>query len=68
MMAEGYDRRHPYCSVVVKLKEGVRVDARVERVDTNRPKKIKIGIPLSVKFLQQGEKNNLKTYLAFEAL
>ena len=68
MIAEGYDRNHPYCSGVVELKEGIRVDARIEGVDTNRPENIKIGMPLAVKFLHRGEKENLKTYLAFEAL
>ena len=42
--------------------------ARIEGVDTNRPENIKIGMPLAVKFLHRGEKENLKTYLAFEAL
>jgi hypothetical protein len=68
VMAEGYDRRHPYCSRVVKLKEGVRDCARIEGVGTNRQEKIKVGMPLFVRFLHQGEKDNLKTYLEFEAL
>lgn len=68
MIAEGYNRNHPYCSGVVQLEEGVRVDARIEGVDTNRPENIKIGMPLAVKFLHRGEKGKLKTYLAFEAL
>ncbi len=28
MIAEGYNRKNPYCSGVVELEEGVRVDAR----------------------------------------
>jgi len=67
MIEEGYNRKNPYCSGVVELKEGVRVDARIEGVDMNRPEKIEVGMPLSVKFLHRGEKDNLKTYLAFEA-
>jgi uncharacterized OB-fold protein len=66
MMAQGYDRKHPYCSGVVELEEGTRVDARIEGVDATRPEEIKIGIPLRVKFLHQVEGENRETYLAFE--
>jgi uncharacterized OB-fold protein len=66
MIAEGYNRKNPYCSGVVELEEGPRVDARIEGVDTNRPEDIKVGMPLKVKFLHRGEGDDLKTYLAFE--
>jgi len=66
MMAQGYDRKHPYCSGVVELEEGARVDARIEGVDASRPEDIKIGMPLKVKFLHQVEGENRETYLAFE--
>jgi len=66
MMAQGYDRKHPYCSGVVELEEGARVDARIEGVDATRPEDIKIGMPLRVKFLHQVEGENRETYLAFE--
>ena len=65
MMAEGYDRERPYCSGVVALEEGPRVDARLEGVDAKNPETIKVGMPLEVKFLHRGEGQNLKTYLAF---
>lgn len=68
MVAEGYDRKHPYCSGVVKLEEGARVDARIEGVDATKPEEIQIGMPLSVKFLHRGEGENIKTYLAFRPL
>ncbi len=68
MIAEGYNRNHPYCSGVVELEEGVRVDARIEEVDTNRPEDIKIGLPLKVTFLHRGEGEGQKTYLAFRPL
>jgi len=68
MIAEGYNRKHPYCSGVVELEEGVRVDARIEGVDTNKPEDIKLGMPLSVRFLHRGEKETLMTFLAFEPL
>jgi len=66
MIAEGYDRKHPYCSGVVELEEGVRVDARIEGVNPNKPEDIKVGMPLNAKFLHRAEKEMLRTFLAFE--
>ena len=66
MIKEGYDRQHPYCSGVVELEEGVRVVARIEGVNTNKPETIKVGTPLTVQFLHRGEGENLKTFLAFK--
>jgi uncharacterized OB-fold protein len=68
MMAEGYDRKHPYCSGVVELEEGGRVDARIEGVDASKPEEIKVGMPLKAKFLHRGKGENLETFLAFEPL
>lgn len=68
MIEEGYDRKHPYVSGVVELEEGTKVDARIEEVDGGKPETIKIGAPLTVKFLHRGEGENLKTFLAFRPL
>jgi uncharacterized OB-fold protein len=68
MIAEGYDRKHPYCSGVVELDEGVRVVARIEGVDATKPEGIKVGMPLTVRFLHRGEGDKRKTYLAFMPL
>ena len=68
MMEEGFDRKHPYVSGLVKLGEGVKVDARIEEVDGTKPETIKIGTPLTVKFLHRGEGDQLRTYLAFKPL
>lgn len=65
MRAEGYDRNNPYCSGVVELDEGARVDARIEGVDTQNPETIKIGMPLKVQFLHRPEDGPVTTYLAF---
>ena len=65
MIAEGFDRKHPYVSAVVQLEEGTGVDARLEDVDGTKPEAIKIGTPLTVKFLHHGEGENLRTVLAF---
>ncbi len=68
MIDEGFDRAHPYITGVVELKEGVNVVARIEGLDGNKPKSIKIGTPLTVKFLHRCEGDNQKTFLAFESL
>ena len=65
MMAQGYDRKHPYCSGVVELEEGARVDARIEGVDAGKPEDIKIGMPVKVTFLHWDEGENPQTFLAF---
>lgn len=67
MIEEGYDRNNPYCTGIVELEEGVKISARIEGVDAKNPDKIKIGIPLTVEFLERGEGEEKKTYLAFKA-
>ncbi|MFH1480308.1 MAG: Zn-ribbon domain-containing OB-fold protein [Pseudomonadota bacterium] len=66
MIAEGYNRKNPYCSGVVELEEGARVDARIQGVDAKKPEDIKVGMPLKAAFLHRGEGEDLRTYLAFE--
>ena len=65
MIKEGYDRDNPYCSGAVELAEGARVVARIEGVDSIHPETIKVGMPLKVKFLNQGDEDNRQTVLAF---
>jgi uncharacterized OB-fold protein len=65
MRAEGFDRKNPYCSGVVELTEGARVDARIEGVDTQNPENIKIGTSMKVQFLHRPEDGPARTYLAF---
>lgn len=66
MIQRGYDRKTPYVSGVVELDEGVRVDARIEGVDTSKPEAIKVGTPLKVKFLHYDQEDDQETVLAFE--
>ena len=66
MADEGFDRNNPYCVGVVELDEGTRVDARIEGVDASKPETIKVGMPLTVKFLHRGEGDAQRTFLAFE--
>lgn len=68
MVAQGYDRQHPYISGVVELEEGVKIDARITGVDANKPEAIKIGTPLRVEFLHMGEADKMDTFLAFKPL
>ena len=68
MIEEGFDRKHPYCVGVVELDEGTRVDARIEGVDPNNPESIKIGMPVSVKYLHRGEGERAYTYIAFNPM
>ena len=68
MIKEGYDRKHPYISGVIELEEGVKVDARIEGVDGNKPETIKVGTPLTAKYLHRDEGENAQTFLAFEPL
>ena len=65
MRAEGYNRRNPYCSGVVELDEGPRVDARIEGMNPENPESIKIGTPLKVKFIHGQRDERPTTYLAF---
>ena len=66
MMAEGYNRKNPYCVGVVELEEAVRVDARIEGVDARNPETILVGMPMQVRFLRRGEGEEARTCLAFE--
>ena len=66
MVAEGYDRKHPYCSGVVELEGGVRTAARVEGVEGSKPETIQIGSAVSAVYLHRGEGEEKITYLAFK--
>ncbi len=66
MIAQGYGRKHPYCSGVVDLDEGGRVDARIDGVDAAHPENIKVGMPMRVKFLHREGGEIPETYLAFD--
>jgi uncharacterized OB-fold protein len=66
MMAQGYDRKHPYISGVVELAEGGRVDARIEGVDPSTPESIRIGLPMKAAFIRRKDVGVPETYLSFE--
>lgn len=67
MVEQGFDRKNPYISGIVELEEGARMSARITGVDPTKPAEIQIGTPLSVDFVEFGEGEAKKTYLAFKA-
>jgi uncharacterized OB-fold protein len=66
MIAAGYDRKNPYCVGVVELAEGPKVSAQILGVDVLHPEQIQIGMPLKATFIERGEGEAKKTFLAFE--
>ena len=66
MAALGYGRDNPYCSGVVELDEGGRLDARIEGLDAKNPESIEVGLSLKVKFLREGSEKGGTVTLAFE--
>jgi uncharacterized OB-fold protein len=67
MIKAGYGRDNPYATGIVELVEGPKISARILGVDAKKPESIRIGIPLSVEYLEQVEGEVKKTYLAFRA-
>jgi uncharacterized OB-fold protein len=66
MIAQGYNRKNPYCSGVVELDDGGRVDARIIGVDPTEPEGIRVGMPVRVTFIHWGKGKEKETFLAFE--
>jgi len=67
MIKAGYGRDNPYISGIVELAEGPRMSARILGLDPRAPESIRIGAPLTVEFLEQGEAEARHTYLAFRS-
>jgi uncharacterized OB-fold protein len=68
MLEAGYDRKNPYCAGIVQLDEGPSISAQIIGVDEKRPQEIAVGTPLQVAFIERGEGEQKRTFLAFEAL
>ena len=68
MIEAGYGRDNPYCSGIVKLREGPSISAQILGVDISHPETIKIGTPLKAKFLQRETGEQKKTFLAFQVM
>ncbi len=67
MVEAGYDRKNPYMSGVVQLAEGPMISAQILGLDAAHPDVAMIGAPLSATFIQRGEGEAARTYLAFQA-
>lgn len=67
MIDAGYSRDKPYCVGIVELENGSRISAQILGVDVTRPQEIEIGMPVQVTFVERGEGEEQRTYLAFEA-
>jgi uncharacterized OB-fold protein len=67
MIEAGYNRKNPYCAGIVQLDEGPAISAQIIGIDPTKPEEIKIGTPVRVAFVQRGEGETQRTYLAFEA-
>lgn len=66
MLDAGYGRTNPYCTGIVQLDEGPAISAQIIGVDPAKPGQIEIGTPVRLAFLQRGEGEKSRTYLAFE--
>ena len=72
MIDAGYDRDNPYCVGIVEMDEGPRIGAQILGVDVDHPENIKLGLPMTVEFVERGSWHIVeelaqvkKTYLAF---
>ena len=68
MIEAGYGRDKPYLAGVVELDEGVKISAQVLGMDASKPEEVKIGTLLEAEFVERGEGDTQKTFLAFRAV
>lgn len=66
MIAAGYDRHKPYVAGIVELEEGPRISAQIAGVDGTQPDLAWIGRAVRAKFIERGEGEKRRAYLAFE--
>lgn len=62
----GYSRTNPYLSGIVALEEGVQISARLVGMDSTNPLGIKIGAPLVMTIIREGDPETAKAVLAFQ--
>jgi len=68
MVEAGYNRKNPSVVGIVKTNEGPMISALILGLNGCEPGSIKIGTPVSVKYLDQGEGEAHNTLLAFEPI
>jgi len=67
MIEAGYGRDKPYLAGVVELEEDVKISAQILGLDATKPEEVKIGTALKAEFVERGEGEKKKTFLAFRA-
>jgi len=68
MIEAGYGRDKPYLAGVVELEEGVKISAQILGLDATKPEEVKIGTHLQTEFIERGEGEKKKIFLAFRAV
>ncbi len=68
MIAEGYTRENPYVTGIVALDEGPQISARILGLDARNPDLSWIGTRLTVEYLDRGEGDQRRTFLAFRVV
>lgn len=66
MIEAGYDRTRPYMTGIVQLDEGPMISAQILGLDAAQPDVNAIGTPLTVSFIERGEGDAARTFLAFD--
>ena len=65
MTQEGFGRKNPYCSGVIELADGIRVDARVQGIDPKKPEEIRVGMPMRTDYIHRDRNGVKSTVLGF---
>jgi len=52
----------------VELEEGVKISAQILGLDATKPEEVKIGTALEAEFVERGESEKKKTFLAFRTV
>lgn len=68
MIEAGYGRDKPYLAGVVELEDGVKFSGQILGLDASQPDHVEIGAPLKAEFIERGEGDAKKTFLAFRAI
>jgi hypothetical protein len=66
MIEAGYGKDNPYCTGIVQLAEGPAISGQILGVDARQPAQIAVGTRLKAAFVERGEGDKRRTYLAFE--
>ena len=65
MKLEGFGRKNPYCSGVIELADGLRVDARIQGVDSKNPEAIQVGMSMKTDYIHRERSGVKSTVLGF---